>query len=65
MCVFWQSKAQRGRGICIKCLSKCHTKLETNHLLEMSYFLEDKERVLIKVCVLLLKEKFHGSAHAH
>ena len=48
-----------------KCLSKCQTKFETNHLLEMNYFLEDQERVFLKVCVLVLKEKFHGSAHAH
>ena len=31
----------------------------------MNYFLEDQERDLIKLCVLLLKGKFHGSAHAH
>ena len=31
----------------------------------MNYFLEDQERELIKLCVLLLKGKFHGSAHAH
>ena len=48
-----------------KCLSKYQTKFETNHLLKMNYFLEDQKRDLIKLCVLLLKGKFHGSGHAH
>ena len=31
----------------------------------MNYFLEDQERDLIKLCVLLLEGRLHGSGHAH